>query len=114
MFYLEYSVFAHLETVQVACHLNVNQARKMRYLITLNLPPPNNSLEFVKQLDGIKDLEIDEDYGLILISPKRDLYVIRVSGDMDSQKLIAIQPLVKGVHGDIKIAPTESQEEEDK
>ncbi|NEO64866.1 MAG: hypothetical protein F6J98_32505 [Moorea sp. SIO4G2] len=86
----------------------------MRYLITLNLPPPNKSLEFVKQLDGIKDLEIDEDYGLILISPKRDLYVIRVSGDMDSQKLIAIQPLVKGVHGDIKIAPTESQEEEDK
>jgi hypothetical protein len=114
MFYFEYPVFAHLETVQVAWHLNVNQARKMRYLITLNLPPPNNSLEYVKQLDGIKDLEIDEDYGLVLISPKRDLYVIRVSGDIDSQKLMTIQPLVKGVHGDLKIAPTESQEEEDK
>ena len=114
MFYFEYPVFAYLETVQVACHLNVNQARKMRYLITLNLSPPNNSLEYVKQLDGIKDLEIDEDYGLVLISQKRDLYVIRVSGDIDSQKLMEIQPLVKGVHGDIKIAPTESQEEEDK
>ncbi len=114
MFNFEYPLFAHLETVQVVCNLNVKQVRTMRYLITLHLSPPNNSLNYVKQLDGIKDLNIDEDYGLVLISPKRDLYVIRVSGEMDSQKLMAMQPLIKGVHGDIKIAPTESQEEEDK
>lgn len=114
MFNFEYPLFAHLETVQVVCNLNVKQVRTMRYLITLHLPPPNNSLNYVKQLDGIKDLNIDEDYGLVLISPKRDLYVIRVSGDIDSQKLMSMQPLVKGVHGDPKIAPTESQEEEDK
>lgn len=92
-------------------HVNVQQARAMCYLITLNLPPPNNSLSDVRQLDGIKDLEIDENYGLVLISPKRNLYVIRVSGHIDTQSLMAIQPLVKGVHGEIKVAPIESQEE---
>ena len=113
MFHFEYPLVPHLETVQLAYHLNVQQAREMRYLITLNLPPPNNSLSYVRQLDGIKDLEIDENYGLVLISPKRDLYVIRVSGEIDPQSLMAIQPLVKGVHGDIKVAPIESQEEKE-
>ncbi|MDC0834730.1 hypothetical protein AY599_11895 [Leptolyngbya valderiana BDU 20041] len=72
-------------------------------LITLELQTENNSLEDVKQLPGINELEIDEEYGLVLISPKRQLYVIRVSGDMDVEQLMSIQPAVKGVYGDPKI-----------
>jgi hypothetical protein len=75
----------------------------MQHLITLHLEPPNNSLEYVKQLPGIKDLEIDENYGLVLISPKRNLYVIRVSGDINPNHLMSIQPAVKGVHGDTQV-----------
>lgn len=78
----------------------------MRYLITLHLVPPENSLQHVKQLPGLKDVEIDEDYGLILISPKRDLYTIRASGNLDPDKLMSMQPEVKGVYIDVRVAPT--------
>ena len=77
----------------------------MHYLITLQLQSPNNSLEYVKQLAGFKDVEIDETYGLVLISPKRNLYVIRVSGDLDADQLMSTQPEVKGVHRDVKVEP---------
>lgn len=80
----------------------------MRYLVTLQLESPNNSLEYVKQLSGIRDLEIDEDYGIVPISPKRNLYVIRVTGDVDANQLMSIQSAVKGVHGDIKVEPFDS------
>jgi hypothetical protein len=82
----------------------------MQYLVTLHLQPPNNSLEYVKQLSGIRELEIDENYGLVLISPKRELYVIRVTGDLEPNHLMSIQPAVKGVHGDVKVAPIKLDE----
>ncbi len=77
-----------------------------RFLITLYLLPDENTIQFVRQLPGLEEIEIDEDYGLIVISPKRNLYVIRVSGDVDPDKLMSIQSKVKGVHTDVKIGPT--------
>ncbi len=77
----------------------------MRFIIKLHLLPNENTLEHVKQLPGLKDLEIDIEYGLVSISPKRGLYAIRVIGDIDPDKLIAKQPKVKGVFGDIKVIP---------
>ena len=77
----------------------------MRHLITLHLQSDETTLQRVKQLPGLKELQIDEEYGLVLISPKRSLYTIRVSGDLDSKKLMAAQPKVKGVYGDVKVAP---------
>jgi hypothetical protein len=74
-------------------------------MITLQLSADESNLEYVRGLPGINDLEIDEDYGLVLISPKRKLYTIRASGDVNSEKLISIQPKIKGVYGDSKIAP---------
>lgn len=88
-------------------HQEVTEVNKMNYLVTLHLLPPQNCLAEVKVLAGIKDLNIDENYGLVLISPKRNLYVIRVSGDLDQQQLMAVQPLIKGIHGDVKISPTQ-------
>ncbi len=80
----------------------------MRYLITLQLLTDENTLESVKTLPGLKELKIDEDYGLVLISPKRNLYTIRVSGDLDSDTLMSVQPKVKGVYADVKVAPIKS------
>jgi len=80
----------------------------MRYLITLQLLTGENTLESVKKLPGLKELKIDEDYGLVLISPKRNLYTIRVSGDLDSDTLMPVQPKVKGVYADVKVAPIKS------
>lgn len=76
-----------------------------RYLVTLHLLPGENTLEYVRELRGLKELKIDEEYGLVLISPTRNLYTIRVSGDIDSDELMSVQPKVKGVYGDVRIAP---------
>jgi hypothetical protein len=77
----------------------------MKSLITLNLIPGENTLEFVRQLRGLEKLDIDENFGLVMISPKRNLYTIRASGDIDSDKLLSMQPKVKGIYPDVKIAP---------
>jgi hypothetical protein len=76
----------------------------MRCLITLQLSPPNNTLDYIRGLPGLSDLAIDESYGLVAISPKRGLYVVRVSGDLDEAALSAVTE-VRGVHGDVRIAP---------
>jgi hypothetical protein len=77
---------------------------KTRYLLTLKLDPGHNSLQDVQAFPGLKNLEIDENYGVINISPKRSLYVIRVAGEIDPQQLMLSQPQIKGVHGDAKVA----------
>ena len=75
-----------------------------RYLLTLKLDPGHDSLKDVQAFPGFKNLEIDENYGVINISPKRSLYVIRVAGNINPQQLMLNQPQVKGVHGDVKVA----------
>ncbi|MCD4843739.1 MAG: hypothetical protein K8R25_04530 [Methanosarcinales archaeon] len=84
-----------------------------RFLITLHLLPNENNIQFVKQLPGLREIEIDEDYGLILISPKRNLYVIHVSGDIDPDKLMSISHKVKGVYVDVKVFPISHQEKKE-
>lgn len=76
-----------------------------RYLVTLHLSPGENTLQHVKQLPGLNEVKIDEDYGLIAISPKRNLYTIRVSGEIDANRLMSLQPKVKGIFADVKIVP---------
>jgi len=77
----------------------------MSSLIVLSLSPDEANLNYVKNLPGLKELNIDDNYGLVLISPKRGLYAIRVNGEIDLEKLRAIQPKVKGVYPDTPIAP---------
>lgn len=76
-----------------------------RFLVTLFLQPGENTLQHIKQLPGLEDLDIDEDYGLVAISPKRNLYTVRVRGDIDADRLLSIQPKVKGIFADAKVAP---------
>jgi hypothetical protein len=76
----------------------------MRQLITLHLEPPDNTLEHVLSLPGLGGLAIDRDYGLVAISPKRGLYVIRVSGPIDREAIMPL-PEVRGIHGDVGVAP---------
>jgi hypothetical protein len=78
--------------------MNIN-----RYLVTLELTSDQSSLEYVKELPGLANLQVDEKFGVINISPKENLYVIRVSGELDPEQLMSNQPQVKAVHGDAKI-----------
>ena len=83
----------------------------VRTLITLRLHEHENTLQFVQQLPGIHELNIDEEYGLVLISPKRNLYTIRVSDTVNAEGLISIQPKVEGVYGDTRVAPIKQEKE---
>ncbi len=80
----------------------------MPHLITLQLTPPRNTFSHVRGLPVLKDLAIDTAYGLVPISPRRGLYVIRVSGEIDETAVLGV-PEVKGIHGDARIAPITSQ-----
>lgn len=78
----------------------------MKTLITLYLPPPKNTLEYVKTLPWLNDLTLDEKFGLVLISPKQDLYSICVKGKFNCRKLKTdYSDIIKGIHGDVKISP---------
>ena len=81
-----------------------------RFMIKLHLQPGENTLEQVKKLPGLENLDIDADYGLILISPKQDLYTIRVSGDIDIKNLMSRQKKIKGIYPDIKGVPIVKKE----
>lgn len=84
---------------------NLRGLNVKRSLITLHLQPDENRLQDIKQLLGFENLNIDDEYGLVAISPKRNLYTIRVSGDLDAEKLMSIQQKVKGVYTDLKVSP---------
>lgn len=74
------------------------------YLIKIQLFPPNNTLDYARRIPGLDTLDIDETYGLVSISPQRGLYVIRVLDGVDADRIRTL-PEVKGVYGDVRIAP---------
>ena len=80
----------------------------MLSLITLELHAPDDSLEYASSLPVLKDLQIDTVYGLVPISPKRHLYVLRLEGELDRDKLLSV-PQVKGVHGDVRVSAIEPE-----
>jgi len=80
---------------------NKNQTQS---LIKLHLSPEEATIVHVCTLEGIRDLEVDENYGLVCISPKRRLYAIRVFGPVDHNCLADVQHRVVGVYGDVKIS----------
>ena len=82
----------------------------MHSLITLKLTPEDCALEHVESLLQPFGIKVDSDYGVVMISPKRRLYVVRAEGEVDAAQL-KILPEVVGVYGDPKIVPIEKQED---
>ena len=80
----------------------------MRYLITLKLTSKDSTFEHAQSLLKPLGLRVDAHYGLVMISPKRSLFVVRVEGDIDKKALSALPQFV-GVYGDPKIAPIEKR-----
>ncbi|MCB1740562.1 MAG: hypothetical protein KDK91_09345 [Gammaproteobacteria bacterium] len=75
-------------------------------LVTLELAPEEARYELASALPVLRELDLDAAYGLVTISPKRHLYVLRVRGVVDRERLLAV-PQVKGVHGDVRISTTD-------
>jgi hypothetical protein len=54
----------------------------MRAMIMLELGDGERTLDFVNSLGWARNLTIDEQYGVVVVSPSKSLYVIRVEGDV--------------------------------
>jgi len=77
----------------------------MFMMIKLKLLPPFNTMKAVRDLPGLKDLVFDSIYGLVLISPKDSLYVVRTPSSIDNRKARkSLSPEIIEFYGDTKIA----------
>ena len=85
----------------------------MSYLVTLKLGAsgPDATVAKVRAIPGLEELDIDDAYGLVCVSPKRGLYVVRVRGDLD-ESLVSTVEEVTGVHGEVKISTFGTQRAE--
>jgi len=77
----------------------------MAVMIKLKLQAPNPSLQDVLDLPGMRGLQVDEAFGLICISPKDQLYVVRVQAIDNLEGRRKQSPEILGAYGDVRIAP---------
>lgn len=82
-------------------------------LVTLSLKlesfDTDKSLAAVQQSYGIRDSEIDSDFGVILIDPQQSLYCIKVTKDVADRLNDGSFPEVKGSFPDSPIEPFHAQ-----
>lgn len=79
----------------------------MTVMIKLHLPI-SSSLETVQQLPGLKDLTLDSRFGVVPISPKDGLYVVRTEAVPDLESRKHLSPEILEVYGDVRISTTSS------
>jgi hypothetical protein len=71
----------------------------MTYLVTLTLNQNERTLASVRKIfSDVAGVTIDYDYGIVTISPKRNLYAIRVSS-VDPDGLRSIETEISKVEG---------------
>jgi hypothetical protein len=76
----------------------------MAVMIKLDLPATATTLEAVKQLPGLQGLALDSRFGVVSISPREHLYVVRVDSVDDLEQRRALSPEILGVYGDVRIS----------
>lgn len=78
----------------------------MAVMIKLRLPGPNRDLESAQALPGLADLTLDPRFGLVAISPRDSLYVVRTDQVDDLDRRRRLSPEIIEAYGDIRISST--------
>jgi len=78
----------------------------MATMIKLHLPPGHADLTKVQSLPGLADLPLDPTFGLVPISPRESLYVVRTDFVDDLDRRRALSPEIIEAYGDIRISTT--------
>lgn len=78
----------------------------MPAMIKLRLPESLNTLENVKNLPGLADLNLDSRFGLVQIDPRESLYVVRTDAVDDVERRRELSPEILDIYGDIRISNT--------
>ncbi len=79
----------------------------MPVMIKLKIIKPNPTLSYVRSLPGIKGLDIDQSYGLICISPKKNLFIIRAKEIDNIEERKEASPEILSAYGDVRISTFE-------
>jgi hypothetical protein len=74
-------------------------------MIKLRLPGPERDLESVQALPGLANLTLDPGFGLVLISPRESLYVVRTDHVDDLDRRRRLSPEIIEAYGDVRIGP---------
>ena len=76
----------------------------MQVLIKLKLARDSANLSSVRSLPGMRGIALDPAYGVVCISPREGLYVVRADGIDDVEERQALSPELLGVYGDVRIS----------
>lgn len=82
----------------------------MTALIKLRLPDEAATFNAVQQLPGLKDVDLDVNYGLVCINPKENLFVVRASAINRMEERQKLSPEIIGGFGDIRISATDESD----
>ena len=79
----------------------------MTVMFKLRLPPELATFEAVRRLPGLKDLNLDPEFGIVAISPTESLYVVRTkNGIHDLETRRGLSSEIIEAYGDIRISTT--------
>ena len=76
----------------------------MSVMIKLRLPTNATEMETVQNLLGLKDLPLDHQFGVVCISPKNNLYVVRTDTMDDLERRRAMSQEIMDAYGDVRIS----------
>jgi hypothetical protein len=77
----------------------------MAVMIKLRLPGPTRDLESVQALPGLAGLTLDPRFGLVEISPRDSLYVVRSDRVDDLDRRRRLSPEIIEAYGDVRVSP---------
>jgi hypothetical protein len=78
----------------------------MAVMIKLQLPKSIEDLASVQSLPGLSDLTLDSEFGLVAISPRDSLYVVRTDFVDDLDRRRQLSPEIIEAYGDVRISST--------
>jgi len=76
----------------------------MSVMIKLQLSEDERDFNPVQALGGLDGIQLDADFGLVLIDPRKSLYVVRAAeiDNVDARKKIS--PQIIDAYGDVRIS----------
>lgn len=78
----------------------------MAVMLKLRLPGPTRDMESIQALPGLSDLPLDPAFGVVPISPKDSLYVVRADLVDDLDRRRRLSPEIIEAYGDVRISST--------
>ena len=88
-------------------YLDREGRKLMPIMIKLKIIKHKPTLNYVRSLPGMKGLEIDESYGLICISPKKNLFIVRVKEIDNLEERKKASPEILNGYDDVRISRSE-------